>query len=382
MGCETFFLGRIGGNILVGGVLFLIRIFDANSDKDKDRLNTLGEYPSTFYSPLAYLLFLIMVSALTAGILLLLFNIINQTRKKKALKKHFSNSTTPIELDPLMEKHKMTIIEIKNLTLEIEGEISNGYFYPAPFLMTKYQAPDYFSARQVKGGNFPDYPTYVHAFDIGARTMNQLELIRQFQAPDFATAKLIKAGNFPDYKLYKKAQRLGLENAYQLELVEKYQVETYQSAVNRYKEEILQGSLSTLKKDGMLVLKEFLSEYQNYQLFIPLQAIASDVRKIIEKEGIEEIHSEDGEVFLTYRYVRERLVEATRVYADLEFETVATTLEIPVEYVPDILVAAIQQNLILGMVDRTNKRFFVREIPRSLFEQMIAGQMVSLNQRN
>lgn len=102
--------------------------------------------------------------------------------------------------------------------------------------------------------------------------------------------------------------------------------------------------------------------------------------ELIVKKGLQGIHTSDWGVFLSMEFVRAQFREMSKLFADIEFNTICESLGIIENQVLDVLTAAIEANLIIGMIDRVSKKFIIREIPTSLTEQLIAGQLVPLEQ--
>ena len=144
---------------------------------------------------------------------------------------------------------------------------------------------------------------------------------------------------------------------------------------NRYLitlEEVAKNLQSTIDKDGKVVLTTFLREIQ-------IEGVPKNfLRDFISKERLQGINTSDWEIFLSEQFIRTIIRDLTTRYADIEFTTIADHLGIPVSYLEEILSAILDINLVVGLIDRTNKKFIVREIPLSIAEQMISGHIFSI----
>ncbi len=72
--------------------------------------------------------------------------------------------------------------------------------------------------------------------------------------------------------------------------------------------------------------------------------------------------------------------EVSKHYADIPFNTLAENLDIPVQDIPDILAKAIDASIVVGKIDRINNCLIVRDIPASFTEQLVTGQVTTVNQ--
>jgi len=137
---------------------------------------------------------------------------------------------------------------------------------------------------------------------------------------------------------------------------------------------LLSKILTKIKEEGRLSYGTFCDQWNLTNL------THNYFNNLILQSNIRGFHSKDGEIFLSVDYVREKFRGATKLYVDISFTNVAKVLDIPISYVEEILTQVIEGGIIEGKISRTEQRVIIREIPTSIVEQLIGGQVVTTDQ--
>ena len=137
---------------------------------------------------------------------------------------------------------------------------------------------------------------------------------------------------------------------------------------------VFEQLLRLVKQQGKVFFTAFMGQNQLSNLN------RTTFGDLIANTSLQGIHTSDGEVFLTYDFLRTQLREATKVYTVLSFDAVSKLLNIPLSYVEEVLAAAIKTNLILGKIDQAEKRLSIQEVPVSLAEQFLSGKILTIEE--
>ena len=238
----------------------------------------------------------------------------------------------------------------------------------------KYKAPDYETAQLVSNGDFPDYETYIVACQFGVKFMSELRLIQRFNTPDYETALKVREGGFSTYKSFQEAQEVGAKSKDEFLFIREYNASSYSVAIEFLRNEYEEKLKSDLIQNGRIFISKFIA----------LNKIQK-VSRVIMKEVIHPIEmkcifSDNDEVVVLIDFLRKKLKEAAKHYADIPYNIVAKQLDVPEKYIPDLLVKAIDTNIVIGKLDRINQCIIVRDIPDSLIDRLIAGEISSIDQ--
>jgi WD40 repeat protein len=196
-------------------------------------------------------------------------------------------------------------------------------------LALQYAAPDYSTVRKIQAGNFPDYKTYKQARSVGAKKMEQLELVQQYRASDYGTAMQMQLDEF--IEILRTLGRFQSRWSFSI-VAERLSVpETKVSSILR--------RLVNLKKiDGKIDMKnkQFLSSWPTEDELKRVRELITQIRenipvpitRIAEKTGMDENRCER---------VIKQLTGASQVGEYLEIEGVFIKSDTTMEAIDKLL---------------------------------------------
>jgi hypothetical protein len=238
----------------------------------------------------------------------------------------------------------------------------------------KYKAPDLETAKLISSGNFPDFEAYQVAQQVGAANLSELHLVERYKTPNYEIAKKVREGRFSTYKSYQEAQEVGAKSKDEFMFIRRYNASDYPAALELFRNECEQKLKSALIQNGRIIIADFISD-NNLQKFK-----SSIIKEIIYTIDFQGVFSIKDEIIVSIDFFRNILKEASRHYADIPYNIIADAMDVPEKYIPDILLQAIDTNIVIGRLDRINDCIIIREIPDSLTDRLISGEIITVGQ--